>query len=52
MNLILKNLINKFLFVLFLFFVISFSNANSNQIKNLIINGNDRIARARYTTYR
>ena len=44
MNLIIKNLIVKLFFTIFLFFVISYLPSYSKEIKNIIIKGNERIS--------
>ena len=44
MDLIIKNLITKFFFILLLLFIFFYSVASSNEIKNIIIKGNERIS--------
>ncbi len=44
MNLIIKKLINKIFFTIFIFFIISYLPSRSNEIKDVVINGNERIS--------
>ena len=44
MNLIIKKLINKIFFTIFVFFIISYLPSRSNEIKDVVINGNERIS--------
>ncbi len=44
MNLIIKNLITQLYIIMFFFIIIPFSYANSNELKSIIINGNERIS--------
>ena len=44
MNLIIKKLINKIFFTIFIFFIISYLPSRSNEIKDVIIEGNQRIS--------